>query len=386
MPKIATKGDKIVGTDTHIVMVPNPGGATPTPLPHPFQGTIDDGCSKFTLNGRPIAVAGCSGTNDRPHTPTPPGTSFQKPPSNKARIITSAMPLIEIDGKPVVVEGSPAITCNDPVDAPASMVKVIHQDTWSIEPNYDFKPLLFHDSRDVQKVENLRSKLEQLRKKKVEFMPDSPFRRELTKEFEIESIRIENEPLFFYEQIKVKIKRKGIPIVPVHMRMHLVDEEGNVYFTGIEQRIWILDAEPDEISMTFPPVLPGKRDGISMNRLFVGFEIYSEGAPFRLLESEELKEIFYRGKINLKPVYDYLRELYQRKFSPEDMRIEITDGWENNIEFSEKDSLILLARQVHSCSFKVVHPGEYWFHPFEDPEKYLFSHLKTEEETDDKEN
>ena len=39
----AKRGDQVVATDTHIVMVPAPSGPpVPTPLPHPFVGVIDD--------------------------------------------------------------------------------------------------------------------------------------------------------------------------------------------------------------------------------------------------------------------------------------------------------------------------------------------------------
>jgi hypothetical protein len=41
----AKQGDQIVATDTHIVMIPSPGGPVPTPLPHPFTGQIDGGLS-----------------------------------------------------------------------------------------------------------------------------------------------------------------------------------------------------------------------------------------------------------------------------------------------------------------------------------------------------
>ena len=42
MKPIAKEGDQVVGTDTHIVMIPSPGGPVPTPLPHPFVGQLDE--------------------------------------------------------------------------------------------------------------------------------------------------------------------------------------------------------------------------------------------------------------------------------------------------------------------------------------------------------
>ena len=33
----AKQGDQITGIDTHIIMIPSPGGPVPTPLPHPLK-------------------------------------------------------------------------------------------------------------------------------------------------------------------------------------------------------------------------------------------------------------------------------------------------------------------------------------------------------------
>jgi hypothetical protein len=80
--------DKVVGVDTHIVMVPSPGGPVPTPLPHPFLGQLDTALSSSVkIEGMPAATVDSIASNTPPHIPTPPGTTFQKPPSNKAKII-----------------------------------------------------------------------------------------------------------------------------------------------------------------------------------------------------------------------------------------------------------------------------------------------------------
>ena len=34
----AKQTDRVVALDTHVIMVPAPGGAVPTPTPHPFNG------------------------------------------------------------------------------------------------------------------------------------------------------------------------------------------------------------------------------------------------------------------------------------------------------------------------------------------------------------
>ena len=55
----AKQGDQVVATDTHIVMIPSPGGPVPTPLPHPFAGMLDGSLSSdVNIGGKPAAVAG----------------------------------------------------------------------------------------------------------------------------------------------------------------------------------------------------------------------------------------------------------------------------------------------------------------------------------------
>ncbi|MBI9093058.1 MAG: hypothetical protein JEZ12_27925 [Desulfobacterium sp.] len=60
----AKQGDQILGTDTHILMIPSPGGPVPIPLPHPFTGQIDDGLSDdVNIEGKPAAVQGSKASN-----------------------------------------------------------------------------------------------------------------------------------------------------------------------------------------------------------------------------------------------------------------------------------------------------------------------------------
>lgn len=118
----AKQGDRIVATDTHIVMVPSGPALTPTPLPHPFTGMIGGGLSRdVNVMGKPAAVVGSTADNTPPHVPTPPGTSFQKPPSNKATIQAGSQ-TVSINGKPAARTGDKALTCNDPADLPSGTV------------------------------------------------------------------------------------------------------------------------------------------------------------------------------------------------------------------------------------------------------------------------
>jgi len=126
----AKQGDKIVATDTHIVMVPSATGLTPTPLPHPFVGMLDGGLSSdVKIMGLPAATVGSTASNTPPHVAIAPGTTFQKPPSNKATIQIGS-PTVKINGKPAARHGDTAMTCNDPADMPAG--KVIAPGTVSI--------------------------------------------------------------------------------------------------------------------------------------------------------------------------------------------------------------------------------------------------------------
>lgn len=82
----AKQGDKVIGVDTHIIMIPSPGGPVPTPLPHPFMGMLDGALSgSVNIMGMPAATQDSTASNLPPHIPQ--GGPFQKPPSNKATIM-----------------------------------------------------------------------------------------------------------------------------------------------------------------------------------------------------------------------------------------------------------------------------------------------------------
>jgi len=109
----AKKGDSVVGVDTHIVMVPNPSGQTPTPLPHPFTGKLDSELSDdVNIAGEPAATVGSVAKNDPEHTPTPPGVSFQTSPDNKATVERGSSS-VNINGKAAARATDSATSCND---------------------------------------------------------------------------------------------------------------------------------------------------------------------------------------------------------------------------------------------------------------------------------
>lgn len=118
----AAKDHQVVAVDTHIVLVPSPSGSTPVPLPHSFTGTLDGALiSTVTVGGQPAAVVGSTATNTPAHLPTPPGASFQSPPSNRATVQIGST-TVTIGGKAAARAGDPAMTCNDPADLPAGTV------------------------------------------------------------------------------------------------------------------------------------------------------------------------------------------------------------------------------------------------------------------------
>jgi uncharacterized Zn-binding protein involved in type VI secretion len=117
----AKQGDQIVAVDTHIVMVPGTP-PVPTPLPHPFTGIIDGALSAdVKIMGMPAATVDSTASNTPPHIPTPPGTTFQNPPSDKGTIMMGS-PTVKINGKMAARNGDMANTCNDPADMPVGTV------------------------------------------------------------------------------------------------------------------------------------------------------------------------------------------------------------------------------------------------------------------------
>ena len=122
----AKQGDQVVATDTHIVLVPAPPGPpVPTPLPHPFTGILQDSLSSnVNIMGLPAATVTSVANNTPPHIPTPPGTSFVKPPTNKGVIILGSSTVF-INKKLAARNGDTAMTCNDPADLPVGKVVAV---------------------------------------------------------------------------------------------------------------------------------------------------------------------------------------------------------------------------------------------------------------------
>ena len=114
-----------MAVDTHIVMVPSGPALVPTPLPHPFSGIINGQLSgDVNIMGQPAATVGSTADNTPAHLPTPPGTSFQKPPTNQATIKIGS-PTVKINGQQAARHNDIAETCNDPADLPVGQVVAV---------------------------------------------------------------------------------------------------------------------------------------------------------------------------------------------------------------------------------------------------------------------
>lgn len=110
----------MVATDTHIVMIPSPGGPVPTPLPHPFVGKLDGELSSdVNIEGKAAAVEGSTATNSPSHIPQ--GGPFQKTPADKGTV-TKGSGTVFINGKAAARAGDTVRTCNDPADAPVGSI------------------------------------------------------------------------------------------------------------------------------------------------------------------------------------------------------------------------------------------------------------------------
>jgi uncharacterized Zn-binding protein involved in type VI secretion len=119
----AKLGDLVTATDTHIVLVPSPGGPVPTPLPFPFAGKITNGCSTTVfIDGVPAAVVGSQAVNLPPHVPE--SGSFANLPTNQATVTTGS-PTVAFDGKPPARNGDKAMTCNDPAPLPIGVIEAV---------------------------------------------------------------------------------------------------------------------------------------------------------------------------------------------------------------------------------------------------------------------
>lgn len=119
---LAKQDDQVIAVDTHIVMVPSAAGPVPTPLPHPFTGKLASAlATTVEVGGKPAATVDSIADNSPAHVATPPGTSFQSPPTDQGTV-TVGSGTVMIVGKAAARAGDTVETCNDPADAPVGTI------------------------------------------------------------------------------------------------------------------------------------------------------------------------------------------------------------------------------------------------------------------------
>jgi uncharacterized Zn-binding protein involved in type VI secretion len=119
---VANGSFTVVGSDTHVVLVPTSGGPVPVPLPHAFAGRLRASlCPSVKIGGQPAATEGSVAQNQPAHIPTAPGTAFQRPPANRGSVAMGS-PTVKIGGRACARSGDPVNTCNDPADAPVGRI------------------------------------------------------------------------------------------------------------------------------------------------------------------------------------------------------------------------------------------------------------------------
>ncbi len=116
----AKQDDEVVGLDTHIVMIPSPGGPVPTPMPMPFVGKLSGAlASTVQIANKPAAVKGSTAQNQPQHIPA--GGPFQKQPSNQGTVDAGSA-TVQFENKAAARLGDPVKTCADPADAPNGVI------------------------------------------------------------------------------------------------------------------------------------------------------------------------------------------------------------------------------------------------------------------------
>jgi uncharacterized Zn-binding protein involved in type VI secretion len=111
----AKRGDQVVGVDTHVLLIPSPGGPVPTPTPLPFSGVLADAlCSTVLVEHQPVATVDSVANNLPPHLPL--GGPFQTPPSNKGSVSAGSSTVL-IEHKAAARATDTVRCCNDPADS-----------------------------------------------------------------------------------------------------------------------------------------------------------------------------------------------------------------------------------------------------------------------------
>ena len=113
--QIAKQNDKVMGFDTHIMVIPAGTSTANVPLPHPFIGQIKDKVSSdVKIGDKGVATKGSIAKHDDSMHMQLPGTiKFQKNPKKEGEVTGGTVSKVKVNGKEVAVLGSQVTTCND---------------------------------------------------------------------------------------------------------------------------------------------------------------------------------------------------------------------------------------------------------------------------------
>jgi hypothetical protein len=113
--QIAVEDDKVVGMDTHIMVVPAGTSTATVPLPHPFIGKLKDKLSKdVKIKDKKCATKDSVAKHDDSMHMQLPGTiKFQNNPKKEGNVTGGTSSKVKINGKEAAVIGSQVTTCND---------------------------------------------------------------------------------------------------------------------------------------------------------------------------------------------------------------------------------------------------------------------------------
>ena len=113
--QVAKQNDRVVGFDTHIMVIPAGTGTANVPLPHPFIGQIKEKVSSNVKMGyKGVATKGSVARHDDSMHLQLPGTiQFLNNPKKEGEVTGGTIGEVKVNGKEVAVVGSLVSTCND---------------------------------------------------------------------------------------------------------------------------------------------------------------------------------------------------------------------------------------------------------------------------------
>ena len=114
--QIAVEGDKVMGMDVHIMVVPAGTSTANVPIPHPFIGQLKDKLADdVTIGDKKAAIKGSKAKHQdsTTHMQMPGTIKFQSSPKCEGEVTNNVSSKVKIDGTEAATIGSTVTTCND---------------------------------------------------------------------------------------------------------------------------------------------------------------------------------------------------------------------------------------------------------------------------------